>query len=438
MDVTWDAVDVAGADASLTRLEDERQALLAADDGLRTLRASVARLRAALDDAADRRAAARLSVKRLEERHAVLVDGQDAASEILERFTDAPERLPDEQQERLLAEAFDEVGAPEGVDGFDDATKRLRRRLEERLSQALDGAATASVALTTTFERYQDAWPDPNLGTGVASYPDYRAILDKIVATGLHARRSEWRRRLSQWSGEDLVPLSGAFDRAVVEIEERLEPVNEILRDLPFGANRDRLKIVIRRVTREDVTQFRRELRALSASVDTELTDDVLETRFRRLRRFMAVIRPDPESPRGRTTQRDAVLDVRRHMEITAVRYDTAGDDLGVYSSLGDKSGGETQELVAFIVGAALRYQLGDETRPRPRFAPVFLDEAFIKADSEFAGRAVTAWLRLGFQLVVSAPLDKVTALEPSMERLLSMRKHPDTGYSSVTQIRRD
>jgi len=47
----------------------------------------------------------------------------------------------------------------------------------------------------------------------------------------------------------------------------------------------------------------------------------------------------------------------------------------------------------------------------------------------------VTAWLRLGFQLVVSAPLDKVTALEPSMERLLSMRKHPDTGHSSVTEI---
>ncbi|WNY34364.1 hypothetical protein Q9Q99_02645 [Curtobacterium flaccumfaciens] len=59
--------------------------------------------------------------------------------------------------------------------------------------------------------------------------------------------------------------------------------------------------------------------RALSASVDTELTDDVLETRFRRLRRFMAVIRPDPDAARGRTTQRDAVLDVRRHMEITAV-----------------------------------------------------------------------------------------------------------------------
>ncbi|WIE66567.1 SbcC/MukB-like Walker B domain-containing protein [Curtobacterium sp. MCLR17_036] len=438
VDVTWAAIDVSGTDESLARLDEERQALLSADDGLRTLRSAVSRLRASLDEAADRRAAARRSVTRLDERHAVLVDGQDAAAEILARFDDTPESLPDDAQARLLSETFDEVGAPDGIDGFDDATRRLKRRLEERLTQALDGAAAASTSLTLTFQRYQDAWPDPNLGTGVASYPDYHAILDQIVATGLHARRSEWRRRLSQWSGEDLVPLAGAFDRAVVEIEERLEPVNEILRELPFGANRDRLKIQIRRVTREDVTAFRRELRALSASVDTELTDDVLETRFRRLRRFMAVIRPDPSVPRGgRTTQRDAVLDVRRHMEITAVRYDTSGADLGVYSSLGDKSGGETQELVAFIVGAALRYQLGDETRPRPRFAPVFLDEAFIKADSEFAGRAVTAWLRLGFQLVVSAPLDKVTALEPSMERLLSMRKHPETGHSSITEIAR-
>ncbi len=184
----------------------------------------------------------------------MLVDGQDAAAEILSRFEDTPQSLPDVEQARLLEETFAEVGATDGVDGFDDATRRLKRRLEERLSQALDGAASASTALTLTFQRYQDAGRTPNLGTVASASPDpdYRAILDQIVATGLHSRRSEWRRRLSQWSGEDLVPLAGAFDRAVVEIEERLEPVNEILRELPFGANRDRLKIQIRRVTREE------------------------------------------------------------------------------------------------------------------------------------------------------------------------------------------
>jgi uncharacterized protein YPO0396 len=58
-------------------------------------------------------------------------------------------------------------------------------------------------------------------------------------------------------------------------------------------------------------------------------------------------------------------LDVRRHVEITAVRTDAHGREFATYASLGGKSGGETQELMTFV-GAALRYQLGDEDR-RPR-----------------------------------------------------------------------
>ena len=89
---------------------------------------------------------------------------------------------------------------------------------------------------------------------------------------------------------------------------------------------------------------------------------------------------------------------------------------------------------MAFIVGAALRYQLGDEDR-RPRFAPVFLDEGFIKSDSEFAGRSVQAWKKLGFQLIVGVPLDKVTALEPTMRLILTVTKSPK-GYSHLTRLR--
>ncbi len=105
------------------------------------------------------------------------------------------------------------------------------------------------------------------------------------------------------------------------------------------------------------------------------------------------------------------------------------------YTSLGEKSGGETQELVAFIVGSALRFQLGDETKARPRFAPVFLDEGFVKADSEFAGRGVRAWQGLGFQLIVAAPFDKVTALEPHVEQILAVTKNPSTGHARIDDI---
>jgi uncharacterized protein YPO0396 len=125
---------------------------------------------------------------------------------------------------------------------------------------------------------------------------------------------------------------------------------------------------------------------------------------------------------------------VRRHVEIDAERRDAKGRQLSVYTSIGGKSGGESQELVAFIVGAALRYQLGDASLSRPRYAPVFLDEGLVKSDSEFTGRAVRAWQVLGFQLITGAPLDKVTGIEPYMDELYQVTKNA-SNHSHVKKI---
>jgi len=107
---------------------------------------------------------------------------------------------------------------------------------------------------------------------------------------------------------------------------------------------------------------------------------------------------------------------------------------VALYDHIGEKSGGESQELVAFIVGAALRYQLGDAGAERPRYAPVFLDEALIKADAKFTGRALGAWRGLGFQLVIGAPNDKVSALEPHVSASYVVVKNPE-GRSQARPI---
>jgi len=317
---------------------------------------------------------------------------------------------------------------------FDRSLPKLRARLAERTLRAREKAAGATTTLIGIFEQFQSRWPDPNRGVGVDSYPEYRDILDKIIATGLAERRQEWRRRLSEWSGQDLVPLAGAFGAALDEMRSRLDPVNDILATLPFGPANDRLRISLRVLHSDAVARFRKQLAQLASGVTADVGDEQAEQRFLQLRSFIALIRKPNGSARAESVNRDLYLDVRRHVEITAVRVDAGGRELAIYASLGGKSGGETQELMAFIVGAALRYQLGDEDR-RPRFAPVLLDEGFIKSDSEFAGRSVQAWMKLGFQLIVGVPLDKVTALEPTMRLILTVTKSPK-GYSHLTRLR--
>lgn len=436
----WDDIDVPGVDARIADLKQRREDILSSDDVLRALQAQIDLLVEQHSNAQERRFAAKTHVDDLEKEHLGLVGRQVQVGLDLDRYANHGRIVLDDAQTARLEQEFATAvapGDPSSVTDFAANLARLSTRLKDALTASRTEADRATNDLERTFAAYQLKWEDPNLGRTLDSYPDYAEILDNILSTGLHERRAEWRQRLTEWSGQDLVPLAGAMDSSIEEIEDRLEPINTILQSLPFGALQDRLRIKLRRLTPEHVAQFRRDLRGLSSAATKELPEHQMESRFKDLQRFMAQIRrrDDPRA-NPELADRDRLLDVRRHVEITAERYSPAGILLSTHSSLGGKSGGESQELVAFIVGAALRFRLGDELRTRPRFAPVFLDEGFVKSDAEFAGRAVQAWKGLGFQLIVGAPLDKVTALEPHMDELLAITKNNATGYSFVHRIK--
>jgi uncharacterized protein YPO0396 len=436
LDTEWTSIDVQGIAGQIRDQQDQRDRILVGNDILAQLQKQHERLDEELDKAQRNRYGAERRSEQLDQEHSDLAMRQDETDRQLDRLEETQAVGLSGNHAAYLDELFPKVGNASSLPDFKPNITRLRRRLADEGASAQKAIQDAVTSLQRIFEEYQRLWPDPNLGTAIDSYDGYRDILDEIVSTGLHERRDEWRRRLSKWSGEDLVPLNGAFDTAVEDIEERLIPVNAILGDLPFGPNNDdRLRISLRRLHLDDITRFRKELKELSSGVTQEVPDREIEQRFVRLRKFIDLIRAPEAGAKPTGSSRDFYLDVRKHVEVTAVRENRDGVAVATYASLRDKSGGEAQELIAFIVGAALRFQLGDEDRARPRFAPVFLDEGFIKADSQYAGRAVNAWLGLGFQLMIGAPFDKVSALEPYMQLILAVTK-TEQGYSYVRELR--
>ena len=437
----FDDFDVDGSDRRIADLERRRTEILESDDGLQALDTQIADLTARLEETRRARYAAEQRQRELNAAHGDLVDAEDVVKDRLQAMEDAGRVVLSAEQEAALAVDFAAAASPadpDDLDRFAESSQRLAERLRTAVGDAEAEVRRVDDDLAQVFRVYKFQWDSPNLGATADSYPDYARILDDIRGEGLAARRAEWRRRLTEWSGQDLVPLVGAMAASVEEIEDRLEPINAILRRLEFGASGDRLRIRLRRLAPAHVQTFMKDLRTLSSGATTELDEDALEKRFAELSRFMQQLRRPSQVGDAATslTDRERLLDVRRHVEISAERYDhTTGELRATYRTLGEKSGGESQELVAFIVGSALRFRLGDEMRSRPRFAPVFLDEGFVKADSEFAGRAVQAWRGLGFQLIVGVPLDKVTGLEPHMDELLAITKNSTTHQSWITPI---
>ncbi|MCP2266583.1 ATP-binding protein [Promicromonospora thailandica] len=434
--LTWDQVDVAAVEAERARWADVIQEVTAGNPEITHLREQSARLGTLIDDLNQELGKTTAQAESLEERWTAVTDEVDEAQRALDDAEAAEVAVGPDERTYLDAlfgtadppQAHDPEAAAAALAAFDGALRQAAERLKadrEAARAALDGSREA---LRRTFETFKERWQDPNLGTDPdESFADYDRILTDLEANGLHELEAEWRNSLLRLSGNDLADLHSALAGAVREIKERIGPVNEILADLPFADDGHRLRIDARDNQSAVVGAFRKELRALRETLGQEATDAERERRYLRTARLVDRIR--------RTAPDFAdLVDVRRHVRLSAEKVDLDGNHVAHYDGIGEKSGGESQELVAFIVGAALRYQLGDAGAERPRYAPVFLDEALIKADARFTGRAVGAWRGLGFQLVIGAPNDKYSALEPHVDLKYVVLKD-DSGRSRTKAV---
>lgn len=441
LDFAWADVDVETPQRQATELRELQEKLLAEDGALASLKKQVEKLSRAAKAAHQHEAGLNVRLVGVKDKWAVVATVIDQVNDVLRPLEDDGSVVLDDTLAARLDEEWERILGAEPATS--DQWKRLLGALVAALGEAVTRASeeerSAVLQIERTFHTFQTQWNDPTRGESLASYREYLAILEEITRVGIHEQREQWRRSALQWSGKSLRLLGSAMSSAVDEIGTRLDSVNAILERLPFGPTDGRLKIEMRRLAPQKVTTFRRELESFRKLATRGTSDEELVVRFALMREFIARIRKrdDPAlSPAQREiVAREDILDVRRHVEITARELTRDGDPAAEYSSLAGKSGGEMQELVAFIVGAALRFQLGDELGQLPRFAPVFLDEGFIKADSEYAGRAVEAWKGLGFQLIVGAPLDKYTGLEPHVAQTIVISKNRETGHAFVDHV---
>ena len=415
-DLTWDQIDVATITAQCDKQTQLIADLLAGSPKLESLQADIARLKHTM--AEQQKAIGRAEARQEKVAHdwAHITDEVDEAQRMLDEAEDAARELGDAQRSYLTERCGSEPATAarsklEALARFDAAVDSAARVLRDDQALAVATLAEQRAHLGRALESFLETWPNPNLRADPdASLADFERILTELEASGLHELEAEWKNSLLKLSGNDLTNLDSTLSRSLREIKERIEPINAIMRDLPFYDDDHRLQITPREAQSDARRRFRAELRDVRALIAGATTDVEREHAYARMTQVIARIR--------RTAPDFAeLIDVRNHVRVSAEKVHAhTHAHAALYGHIGEKSGGESQELIAFIVGAALRYQLGDADAERPRYAPVFLDEALIKADAHFTKRAIGAWRGLGFQLIIGAPNDKYSAIEPHVD----------------------
>lgn len=268
-------------------------------------------------------------------------------------------------------------------------------------------------AIENLFAEYNRRWPAESGGLDAVllSADDYFTKLERLQKDNLPQFEERFLRLLREQSDQNLTQLSFQMDRERHGILERLELVNESLKLANYNPG-THLAIDPLERNLEEVRTFKAMLRAaLSNSFGN--TPEQAEARFAALKDLVVKLSSQDTPAQN---WRALVLDVRQHVEFRARELDINNEEVEVYMSGAGKSGGQKQKLAAFILAAALRYQLGGPDRAVPRYATVVMDEAFDQADSEFTAMAMNIFKMFGFQLVVATPMKSVMAMEPYIE----------------------
>lgn len=415
-DLSWEQVDVASIASECERWEAVILEVTAENPDLASIQTQIDHKRAQTSALREQIGQIKAEKKRLAETWTETTDEVDAAQSVIDAAESASRALTTEQATyldgKITATDNEDTSTKAGVLArFDAELDSAARRFGDDQREAQEALVEQRERVRHTMTSFLDRWPNPNLlADPDRSLADFERVLTDLETSGLHELETEWRDSLLKLSGNDLTNLDSTLSRALREIRDRITPINQIMQDLPFYDDEHRLQITLRENQSEVRRRFRRDLREVRAQIEAATSEEDRERIYRRMSRLI-------ERLRRNAPEFAEVVDVRNHVRVSAERiHAQTKQHVALYDHIGEKSGGESQELIAFIVGAALRYQLGDAGSERPRYAPVFLDEALIKADAHFTKRAIGAWRGLGFQLIIGAPNDKYSAIEPHVD----------------------
>ncbi|WP_026556417.1 ATP-binding protein [Arthrobacter sp. 35W] len=323
-------------------------------------------------------------------------------------------------------------GGPATLEQLDPAFAQCTLALGERMAALKERLLRTEVALTDTFKAFaREFGPQhsASFGTGVDAAAHYEELYQQIISEGLPQRQDEFREYFNNRSYERFSDLLQLLEEERRAIEERILPLNQILDDVPFEKG-SRLKLEVRTTIPEEARTFRTELKDALGNAYVKATEEKMAASYIALERLVDALN-DPAQQHWA----DTVLDVRQHVTISCNEHRPNGEtELGLEP--GTLSGGEGQRFTSFIMGAALAYQLGIDSQGYSTYGTVMIDEAFIQANSEYAGAGINALQEFGFQLLLAAPEDKVD-LARHLGSVTDIIKHPQAAVSGFVSTGR-
>jgi uncharacterized protein YPO0396 len=254
------------------------------------------------------------------------------------------------------------------------------------------------------------------LDDSLASASEYRQLHQRVAQDDLPRFEREFKEYLNQNTIRDVASFSAQLNKQEKLIRDRVETINDSLTTIDYNPNRY-IRLLPDRTPNIEVRDFIAELRACTDNlVGEQDAAQYSEQKFLQVKKLI-----DRFKGREGTADQDRawtrrVTDVRNWFTFSASeRWKEDDTEYENYTDSAGKSGGQKEKLAYTILAASLAYQfkLDWGAAKSKSFRFVVIDEAFGRGSEESTRYALSLFTRLGLQLLIVTPLQKIHVIEP-------------------------
>ncbi len=415
---SWNEIDTATPRQQLTDAAAERERLVAGSSRLTEIDLSLGRVEARLDQAETRRS-------QLEGVVGGLSSDLDRGARARRLAADQLAATPPDLVKLARGQyAAIELRLPEPVTVAEDCDRAAAaladtlHRSMEKLQQQMNGIATAATAQMTAIKA---TWPavTTEMDASIDAAAEYYTFRDRVRRDDLPRFEKEFKEQLNTNAIRELARFDHWLRRQSEEIRDRIERINESLGAIDYSPGRY-IKLIIEQTINQDVRAFRADLAAITGgTIGGE--DRYSEERFVEVKRIIERLRGRDGHTEADKAWTRRVTDVRHWHTFSAAEIDKATEtEWEHYRDSDGKSGGQKEKLAYTILAASLAYQFGLEwgTTSSRDFRFAVIDEAFGRGSDVSTRYALSLFERLGLQLLIVTPLQKVHVIEPYVQAI--------------------
>jgi uncharacterized protein YPO0396 len=288
----------------------------------------------------------------------------------------------------------------------------------ERLARRQREASNRAIAKMTAFrKRYP---PETNeFDDSMESAQSYRELHDRLVRDDLPRFEEEFKTSLNTNAINEIAQFDSKLRMEGELIKDRVTTINGSLHDIDYNPGRY-IRLEAQDTVNVEIREFKQDMRACTAdALGDNRSEQYSEQKFLQVKAIVerfAGREGFTEIDRAWTRR---VTDVRNWFTFAASeRWREDDIEHENYTDSGGKSGGQKEKLAYTILAASLAYQFKLDwgaTRSKT-FRFVVIDEAFGRGSDESTRFALGLFARLGLQLLIVTPLQKIHVIEPHVQ----------------------